>query len=157
MAKLVTLHDANGEIIYPQSVWDKNMIPDNTVKSSMIDWTTMPGSYSTTEQKTPFTWVNGKPIYKKTISTGALPENGATTTTDISSLSVDTIVDYRGMAWASSSKNFRALPFVGEPMDSMIRVDVNGGTTLRILTTASSGWGSYDNSYVTLWYTKTTD
>ena len=41
MAKLVTLHDANGEVIYPQSVWDENMIPDNTVKSSMIDWTTM--------------------------------------------------------------------------------------------------------------------
>lgn len=41
MAKLVTLHDANGEIIYPQSVWDENMIPDNTVTSSMIDWSTM--------------------------------------------------------------------------------------------------------------------
>lgn len=40
MAKLVTLHDADGEIIYPQSVWDENMIPDNTIKSSMIDWTT---------------------------------------------------------------------------------------------------------------------
>ena len=41
MAKLVTLHDTDGEVIYPQSVWDENMIPDNTVKSSMIDWTTM--------------------------------------------------------------------------------------------------------------------
>ena len=41
MAKLVTLHDADGEVIYPQSVWDENMIPDNTVKSSMIDWSTM--------------------------------------------------------------------------------------------------------------------
>ena len=40
MAKLVTLHDADGEVIYPQSVWDENMIPDNTVKSSMIDWST---------------------------------------------------------------------------------------------------------------------
>ena len=40
MAKLVTLHDADGEVIYPQSVWDENMIPDNTVTSSMIDWTT---------------------------------------------------------------------------------------------------------------------
>ena len=41
MAKLVTLHDTDGEVIYPQSVWYENMIPDNTVKSSMIDWTTM--------------------------------------------------------------------------------------------------------------------
>ena len=41
MARLVTLHDANGEVIYPQSVWDENMVPDNAIKSSMIDWTTM--------------------------------------------------------------------------------------------------------------------
>lgn len=50
MAKLVTLHDANGEIIYPQSVWDENMIPDNTVTSSMIDWTTLlPSNFSALE------------------------------------------------------------------------------------------------------------
>ena len=136
MAKLVTLHDADGEIIYPQTISDMD--------------------YSTTEQDTGCKWIDGKKIYKKTISTGSLPENGATATTDISSLSVDTIVDYRGMAWASSSNNFRALPFVGESMNNMIRVDVNGGVTLRIVSAANSGWGKYDNSYVTLWYTKTT-
>lgn len=114
-------------------------------------------SYSTSEVKTSATWIDGKPIYKKTISTGALPQGGAITTTDISSLSVDTIVDYRGIAWTSSLKNFRALPFVGESMNNMLRVDVNGGTTIRILSAANSEWGNYDNSYVTLWYTKTTD
>ena len=114
-------------------------------------------SYSTSEVKTNATWIDGKPIYKKTISTGALPQGGAIATTDISSLSVDTIVDYRGIAWASSLRNFRALPFVGESMNNMIRVDVQGGATLRILSTADSDWGNYDNSYVTLWYTKTTD
>ena len=46
MAKLVTLHDADGEIIYPQSVWDENMIPDNTVTSSMIDWSSMTSTYA---------------------------------------------------------------------------------------------------------------
>ena len=46
MARLVTLHDADGEVIYPQSVWDKNMIPDNTVTSSMIDWSTMTNTYA---------------------------------------------------------------------------------------------------------------
>ena len=136
MAKLVTLHDADGEVIYPQTISDMD--------------------YSTSEQDTGCKWIDGKKIYKKTISTGSLPKNGAIATTDISSLSVDTIVDYRGIAWASSSKNFRALPFVGESMDNMIRVDVNGGTTLRIVSAANSDWGEYDKSYVTLWYTKTT-
>lgn len=41
MARLVTLHDTDGEIIYPQSVWDENMIPDDTVTSNMIDWSTV--------------------------------------------------------------------------------------------------------------------
>ena len=114
-------------------------------------------SYSTSEVKTSETWINGKPIYKKTISTGALPQGGAITTIDISSLSVDIIVDYRGVAWSSTLRNFRSLPFVGESMNNMVRVDVQGGTTLRILSTADSDWGNYGNSYVTLWYTKTTN
>ena len=77
MAKLVTLHDADGEVIYPQSVWDKNMIPDNTVTSSMIDWSTivMKGTWTTTQ---------------------ALSSIGASTqvTLDISSLGLSTANDY---------------------------------------------------------------
>ena len=46
IARLVTLHDADGEVIYPQSVWDENMIPDNTVTSSMIDWSSMTSTYA---------------------------------------------------------------------------------------------------------------
>ena len=53
MAKLVTLHDVDGEVIYPQSVWDENMIPDNTVKSSMIDWSTMTSTYAHASTNTP--------------------------------------------------------------------------------------------------------
>lgn len=41
MARLVTLHDTDGEIIYPQSVWDENMIPDGTITANMVDWSTM--------------------------------------------------------------------------------------------------------------------
>lgn len=66
MAKLVTLHDADGEVIYPQSVWDENMIPDNTVKSSMIDWSTfkfpVPDySNGTTISDSTNTWTVPKP------------------------------------------------------------------------------------------------
>lgn len=114
-------------------------------------------SYSTSEVKTNATWIDGKPIYKKTIDTGNLPQGGAITSVDISSLSVDTIVDYRGIAWSADLKNFRLLPFVGETMNNTIRADVQGGTTLRIISTTGSEWGNYSNSYVTLWYTKTTD
>ena len=53
MAKLVTLHDADGEVIYPQSVWDENMIPDNTVTSSMINWSSMTSAYAHASTNTP--------------------------------------------------------------------------------------------------------
>ena len=66
MAKLVTLHDTDGEVIYPQSVWDENMIPDNTIKSSMIDWSTfkfpVPDySNGTTISNSTNTWTVPKP------------------------------------------------------------------------------------------------
>lgn len=50
MAKLVTLHNANGEVIYPQSVWDENMIPDGAVTSAKVDWSTLlPSNFSVLE------------------------------------------------------------------------------------------------------------
>ena len=47
MARLVTLHDADGEVIYPQTISD-------------ID-------YSTSEQDTGCKWIDGKKIYRKVI------------------------------------------------------------------------------------------
>lgn len=34
------------------------------------------GSYSSTEVEAPYKWIDGKTIYRKTISIGALPNNG---------------------------------------------------------------------------------
>ena len=48
MAKLVTLHDADGEIIYPQTISDMD--------------------YSTSEQDTGCKWIDGKKIYRKVIT-----------------------------------------------------------------------------------------
>ena len=44
-------------------------IADGAVTSGKIDWTTLNfGNYSTSEQDTGFTWIDGKHIYKKTLS-----------------------------------------------------------------------------------------
>lgn len=47
MAKLVTLHDADGEIIYPQTIREDN--------------------YSTTEQAIG-TWIDGRTVYRKVLA-----------------------------------------------------------------------------------------
>lgn len=135
-------------------------IADGAITSAKIDWSTTPQSYSTSEVNTGATWIDGKPIYKKTIDMGALPAGGTTTTSDVSSLNIETLVDCRGMAWNPTSRNFRPLPFVGDSMDNMLRVDVQNVSdvhTLRIISTTGGAWTGYTKSYVTLWYTKATN
>lgn len=57
------------------------------IQSSKIDFKTLSGNYSLEEQDTGFTWVDSKPIYKKTINFGALPNNTTKTVAhNISSL-----------------------------------------------------------------------
>ena len=152
MAKLVTLHDADGEIIYPQSVWDENMIPDNTVTSSMIDWTTMPGSYSTTEQKTPFTWVDGKPIYKKTFSFTLGNAEATTVNHGISNFGL--LIRYEGAVVQSDTKN---VPIPRTLANLNYQIGLEGITTTSFEINVATNGPRGKHAYMTLWYTKTTD
>ena len=130
MAKLVTLHDANGEVIYPQTISDMD--------------------YSTSEQDTGCKWIDGKPIYKKTVSLGALPN--ATTKNvahGISSLGI--MVDMRGVAFYSNGVQL-PLPFVSTAQTA---VSLNATSTDIVITAA--GDRSSSSGYATLLYTKTTD
>lgn len=136
MARLVTLHDTDGEIIYPQAILEDN--------------------YSTTEQKTSSTWIDGKPIYKKTYSMGALINGGGTLVQNISSLDFETVVELRGVAINPVSKNVRPLPLVSNGLSDMVRLDVSNNE-IHVITTSGSSWSTAYNAYVTLWYTKTTD
>ena len=103
-------------------------------------------TYSTTEHIVG-TWIDGKPIYEKTINCGSLPNN---TSKNVARLSdIDLLIDMRGFAYTTG--NFRPLPFAGGGNND-IRVDYIMGD-LRIVT--FSDWSSY-TGYVTLQYTKAT-
>ena len=54
------------------------ILPDNSVTANKIDFTTLPGNYSTTEQNTGYTWIDGKPIYKKTVAGRTAGSNAVT-------------------------------------------------------------------------------
>lgn len=131
MARLVTLHDTDGEIIYPQTILDDN--------------------YSTTEQKTGSTWVDGKPIYKKTINFGNLPNNSTKRVAHgVSGLSqlvkIDAIMNRPG-----TNGGFYPLPFVSKATaNDQIEISVNG-TNVSIA--ANIDWSSC-TAYVTIYYTK---
>ena len=133
MAKLVTLHDADGEVIYPQTISDMD--------------------YSTTEQDTGCKWIDGKKIYKKTISLGTLPN--ATTKSVAHNIShLNLLVKIEGFAYYPSPTNvFVPLPFVGASMAASISLRIEKSDVVVSCGADRSG----ALGYAVLWYTKTTD
>lgn len=130
MAKLVTLHDAGGEVIYPQTISDMD--------------------YSTSEQDTGCKWIDGKPIYKKTIDIGALPNTTSKNVAHgISALGI--MLDMRGVAFYTNGISL-PLPFVAI---SQASISTNATSTDVVITTANDRTAA--SGYITLWYTKTTD
>lgn len=128
----------------------------NKVLTGAGSWVDLAGSYSTSEAATPFTWIDGKTIYKKTYSMGALVNGGGTLVQNISSLDFENVVELRGIAINTVSKNVRPLPLVSNGLSDMVRLDVSNNE-IHVITTTGSSWPTAYNVYVTLWYTKTTD
>lgn len=108
-------------------------------------------TYST-EETMVGTWIDGKPIYRKVINIGNLPNN-ATKTIVHGIANINNIVKCHGMSTTNSNLNF-PLPFVHlENLDSCIMIwanDVNVYIRTGIDRSALTG-------YIALEYTKTTD
>ena len=106
------------------------------------------GNYSTSEVDTGFTWVDGKSIYKKTISIGALPNN---TTKNVAHgiTSIDKIINWTGASTNTLNNQAILLP---SPANATFTVAVNN---TNIVITTTSDRSGYSYSYITLYYTKT--
>lgn len=116
-------------------------------------------SYSLTEQKTNEIWIDGKPIYRKTMYISSLP-NDADVTYNHNIQNADTIWFDMTATFIWVDGNCNPLPFIhGEFTQSN-----NGASSMSIMSltntsfhiitgTNRSSWGAY----VTLKYTKTTD
>ena len=107
-------------------------------------------SYSTSEVKTNATWIDGKPIYKKTIDFGALPNNNNKKVPHgISNLDriikVEQSIDNNGSGFLEISS--------GDANNN--RFNFYGTATEIGITVTDDRSGCY--AYFTLWYTKTTD
>ncbi len=113
-----------------------------------VDFSLTGGNYKTTEQKTGFTWVDGRVIYKKTINTGQLPNN---TIKEVAHgvTSIRRIISLGGIAYRSTNNTFAPLPCTaGGP----IYLFANA-TNIQITTTSDRT--EFLESYVTIYYTKT--
>ena len=122
--------------------------------SHKIDFTTFGDNYSLEEHSTGYTWIDGKTIYKKTVSLGALPNNNAKSIAhNISNFS--TMLNLYGYAFRSSDQTFFVLPNTSNPsISSSTAINLTVNATTIVVTTGTDR--SNMVGYVTLYYTKTT-
>lgn len=107
--------------------------------------------YSTSEQIVG-TWIDGKPLYQKTVVFGALP-NTTTKSLGHGISNLGTVVDLYGMAFNSSNNNRLPLPYVDtNTISSNIHIIVND-TDIKVTTGIDR---SALTAYITIKYTKTT-
>ena len=147
VGQIVATKDDGSELSNPVDiVQDGNMraVTSNAVADAI--------SYSTNEVKTGGKWIDGKPIYRKTISCGALPNN---TTKNVAHgiNNLERVIKTEGysVGTAGSAGSFIPVPYVsGVPM--AMYVDM---TNLVLQT--SGTYSNYSDTYVTIEYTKTTD
>lgn len=107
--------------------------------------------YSTDEQVVG-SWIDGKPVYQKTISCGALP-NTTTKTVAHNITNLKRVIHLDGYGYRSSDGNSQPLPYASIS-NYFVSVNVVGG---NIELYAQGDRSSFEESYITLQYTKTTD
>ena len=128
---------------------DTANIVDRAVTAAKIDFSTLGGSYSTTEQNTGFTWIDGKEIYKKTVDFGPGP-NGTNKIVYHNIANIDKIVRFEGFG-VSLSGNYTPIPYSAASPSSLM--DIAANTTNIHMSSGDnrSNW----SFYITLYYTKT--
>ena len=107
--------------------------------------------YSTSETKTNKVWIDGKPIYRKVVDFGALP-NATNKLVNHDIANLDRAVSIYGQA-QSSSGNLHPLPYASPTASQSI--ELYAGTIGVVIVTGSDR--SNLTGYVVIEYTKTTD
>ena len=109
-------------------------------------------NYSTTEQVIG-EWIDNKTLYRTAYNFGTLPD------TDTKNLTVDfsnkNIKKIYGYAKATSTGTVISLPFATHTLDNIIALSIQQGSKITIQTWTDRT--AFDECYIILEYTKTTD
>lgn len=109
------------------------------------------GDYSTSEQDTGFTWIDGKHIYKKTVNFGALPNTSAkTVSTGITNL--DYLIAFEGVA--TNGVTIFSIPSL-RIGNAVLEIGIWFSKVQAEVTIETGNNRSDFNAYITLYYTKT--
>ena len=112
--------------------------------------------YSTTETFTGQYWVDGKPIYRTVVNTGALPDSSQKVVGHNIS-NIDTIIKIYGFAYSTdTNKTTIPIPYANQQGGNTNITVYANKLSVTLLTTENISAG-YPYSYITLEYTKTTN
>lgn len=121
------------------------------VQSSKIDFKTLSGNYSLEEQDTGFTWIDGSAIYKKTINFGAFP-NATAKSVSHSISNLGWVVKTEIIGYDPSQGAYFPISYVdSNVLANSIAYFVS---TSEVTVRAGADRSSITQSYVTLYYTK---
>lgn len=153
LTKYVTAEDiASTSALSP--VVSTSMIQDEAVTAAKIDSDVLSGmgSYSTSEQATPFTWIDGKTIYKKTIEVNDVSSAQIYVTHGISNFGA--LVNAEGVMY-TSGQGYQPLDRVLPSLMSTWGWGLGDVTTTRFTLFFGSGYTlSQITAWITLYYTK---
>lgn len=154
MAIKKQLKDKDGNTIYPDVGLNLDDVVYSDDPESVGDDYIDPASYSTTEHKTGGTWVDGKPIYKKTFYISALPNGTYADYSNTIISGLKDIVSMSGRAYRSSDNFIVPLPLISTTFETSIGIAYVKATGVRIFVGSNR---SDMTAYITILYTKTTD
>ena len=125
----------------------------SSVTSAKIDWSTIGLSTFSTTETAIGTWINGKPLYRKVVDTGTLPNN---TTKSVSHglSNLRNIIHIYGAAKNTSNGITFPLPFPSTQANAPIYVYADN---YNIIIGTATDRTVFSESYIVLEYTKTTD
>lgn len=152
MAIKKQLKDKDGNTIYPDVGLNLDDVVYSDDPESVGDDYIDPASYSTDEKKTGGTWIDGKPIYKKTIvlTFSSVPAAGLAWNHGISNFSKMIAHDIVfNLGW---DRTFYGDSAYLARKDIQLRV---GATQIVLDTVSANNWAG--TIYYTIYYTKTTD
>jgi hypothetical protein len=135
------------------NVQEAYFIPPKFIKKELPVVIEKNGSYSLDEIKTADTWIDGKPIYKKTLYFPAL-SNMSEVTQDVSALNAELFIEIKGFYYGGDSIN--PIPYVDTSLTGMTAILYR--TLTKVIAIKNPGIDLSDRAaYVTVKYTKITD
>ena len=110
-------------------------------------------AYLTSEVTTGMTWIDNKPIYRKVIDCGALP-NATTKSVAHNVSNIDTVVFANGVSYSTTTGFNFPIPYAADTLQAQVKMWVTS-TDIYLQTIANRS--EYNQTYIIIEYTKTTD